>query len=468
MLCAAGATLLIGAVVLLIVLSSGGSESGGPEGDGGWDALDKGGRGGPKQRKINESIDRGVAFLKQKLQEGGTFYHAGSPPGGAHPGAAALAGLTLLECGVAPGDPSVQSALAIVRNHAPTMNFTYSIASSILFLDRLNNSKDSPADPNDVALIRNLALRLVAGQNRHAGWAYTCQPLAAEVEARLVGELQAGRFRPGNFFVPGQLADRDDNSIGQFATLALWQARKHGAPVRASLHAVGPRYRSKQNADGSWNYNDRTPVVRDTSTCAGLIGLAVANGVADEHDAPVPGMNKGTVQDLSKDPAVQRGLQFLGRVVGKQPSVPQDERARRHQHTAGMEELLRRLENAPTLQEKQQIAQQLLAFDSAPKLRGIYFDGDNWGDLYFLWSLERMAVIYDLRLIEGKDWYEWGAEIILANQQADGSWRERFPGVPDTCFALLFLKRANVVKDLTDKLRNARAGAAVQALPRKS
>ena len=94
-----------------------------------------------------------------------------------------------------------------------------------------------------------------------------------------------------------------------------------------------------------------------------------------------------------------------------------------------MEELLRRLENAPTLQEKQQIAQQLLAFDSAPKLRGIYFDGDNWGDLYFLWSLERMAVIYDLKLIEGKDWYEWGAEIILANQQADGGWRERFPNL---------------------------------------
>jgi hypothetical protein len=41
----------------------------------------------------------------------------------------------------------------------------------------------------------------------------------------------------------------------------------------------------------------------------------------------------------------------------------------------------------------------------------------------------------------------------VASQKADGSWDDRFPGVPDTCFALLFLKRANLVKDLTDTLR---------------
>ncbi|HYT92699.1 MAG TPA: hypothetical protein VEL76_28540, partial [Gemmataceae bacterium] len=105
---------------------------------------------------------------------------------------------------------------------------------------------------------------------------------------------------------------------------------------------------------------------------------------------------------------------------------------------------------------------ELAQLDNAPLMRGMYFDGDNWGDLYFLWSLERMAVIYDLKKIEDKDWYAWGSGIILANQSGDGSWRERFPGVPDTCFALLFLVRANVVKDLTDKLRQARVAAAAR------
>jgi len=84
--------------------------------------------------------------------------------------------------------------------------------------------------------------------------------------------------------------------------------------------------------------------------------------------------------------------------------------------------------------------------------RGTILGFEAWGDLYYLWSLERVAVTYNLRTIGGKDWYAWGAPIILANQQADGSWSDRFPGVPDTCFALLFLNRANVVQDLTRNL----------------
>jgi hypothetical protein len=59
-------------------------------------------------------------------------------------------------------------------------------------------------------------------------------------------------------------------------------------------------------------------------------------------------------------------------------------------------------------------------------------------------------VIYNLKTIGGKDWHRWGVELILANQQADGSWRGEFAeGGCDTCFALLFLRKANVAEDLT-------------------
>jgi hypothetical protein len=37
--------------------------------------------------------------------------------------------------------------------------------------------------------------------------------------------------------------------------------------------------------------------------------------------------------------------------------------------------------------------------------------------------------------------------------------------VCDTCFALLFLKRANMVKDLTDKLRAVGRAPAISAAP---
>ena len=55
----------------------------------------------PRQKEINTAVDRGVAYLDKRLAEGGKFYAVGDPAGGAHPGAVALLGLTLLECGAA-------------------------------------------------------------------------------------------------------------------------------------------------------------------------------------------------------------------------------------------------------------------------------------------------------------------------------------------------------------------------------
>jgi hypothetical protein len=65
-----------------------------------------------------------------------------------------------------------------------------------------------------------------------------------------------------------------------------------------------------------------------------------------------------------------------------------------------------------------------------------------------------MAVVYDLKEISGIPWYSWGAERLLKAQAANGSWPggEFGAGGCDTCFALLFLKRANVAPDLTELL----------------
>jgi hypothetical protein len=77
-------------------------------------------------------------------------------------------------------------------------------------------------------------------------------------------------------------------------------------------------------------------------------------------------------------------------------------------------------------------------------------------NLYYLWSIERVGVLYQLKTIEGKDWYNWGADQLLPKQQPSGAWN--VPGYPghnqviDTCFVLLFLRQANLAKDLTSKL----------------
>jgi hypothetical protein len=79
-------------------------------------------------------------------------------------------------------------------------------------------------------------------------------------------------------------------------------------------------------------------------------------------------------------------------------------------------------------------------------------------NLYFLWSVERVAVLYNVPTIGKKDWYRWGVEMLVANQSpATGEWPEGggYPGANPTiktCFALLFLRGANLASDLTDRL----------------
>jgi hypothetical protein len=458
LLLSAGVGLLLLAVILVVVSKAGKGGEDEDEDDPNAPPMSK------SQRKINKAIQRGVAYLKNRLLDGSQLYSSGdNRGGGANPGAVALAGLTLLECGTSADDPAVQQALKSVRGQARQLTFTYSISLAILFLDRFNNPKERKVDANDRELIKNMALRLIAGQNRNAGWGYYCDVLTSYSEQNLLKQLREDNFQPGTFSGSGGLLkDRDDNSIGQFATLALWAARKHGVPVRPCLQPVEARYRPRQRGDGSWQYNEMVPFARDTSTCAGLIGLAVARGVEAEAQ---PSQGKPPADDITRDPAVQNGLRYLANIIGKTQNLSEAEQTRRRQHTERIERLMRQMEAAPDLMTKQRLALELRQLDWAPSLRGIYIDGDNWGDLYFLWSLERMAVIYDLKLIEGKDWYAWGSDIIVSNQEDDGSWSERFPGVPDTCFALLFLRRANIVKDLTDKLRERRLAAPAAAAP---
>jgi hypothetical protein len=65
---------------------------------------------------------------------------------------------------------------------------------------------------------------------------------------------------------------------------------------------------------------------------------------------------------------------------------------------------------------------------------------------YYLYALERVGMLYDTPFVGNHDWYLDGARVILNAQKPDGSWAESGPATMrptwDTCFAILFLKRA--------------------------
>jgi len=57
---------------------------------------------------------------------------------------------------------------------------------------------------------------------------------------------------------------------------------------------------------------------------------------------------------------------------------------------------------------------------------------------YYLYGLERVGAFFERPTIGGRDWYWEGARYLVAQQQGAGEWHDQ----SDTCFAVLFLKRA--------------------------
>jgi hypothetical protein len=414
------------------------------------------------QAAINTAIQKGMQYLQGSQNPSGGWgkgTKAGND-GGWAVGYASLAGLTLIECGIPTTDPGLQAAAKGVRAYYQDLDCTYELSLAILFLDRMG-------DKSDRAKIQFMAGRLIAGQTPTGGWGYKVPGKSREDIDKLISALkklsptQTGndpspRQRPGSVglcikmsddyfpkpeapFDPvkaraaavamlpqgmkrlpifGDLAplllDADDppkkewdavtpttdNSNTHFAILGLWASRKYDVPTDRSFSLLVKRFRTSQGPNGSWSYNfvkagqNGPPGM----TCIALLGLAV--GFVLNSDPTVR---------PEKDVSVINAFTGLSNVVG-QP--------------AG------RIDGRPT--------------------------PESVGGLYFLWGMERIAVLYDVGQLDNKDWYMWGAEILLCHQKTDGSWEKGgYPGehpVINTCLALLFLKRANLTPDLSRRL----------------
>ena len=470
---------------------------------------------GVNQKRIDAAIEKGVQYLKNTQNPNGTW------PGPRPIGYTALAGLTLLECKVKTNDAYVQKAANYIRNNVGQLEDTYELALAILFLDRIGSPTDrariqgmalrltagqneaggwtykchklSPPDmqqlltflkshrPEGAAPLRGVN---VAGGEPGKPMTPSGDTLPKQVTGNpddpfkqladlleLPRGLSNSKDEPGSrptgdkadpkqppINKPGEAPPSDkpapsdpakpmgkgdspvkgaspekgkkpapvnpnmlppplralpvvgvnaskgkqkakhgggDNSNTQFALLGLWAARRHDVPTEYSLLLGKQRFDISQNKEGGWGYLMGQPSTK-TMTCVGLIGLAMGHGA-------LAGDGKAT----SQDPAIQDGLRALSKHIGTPSKDP----------------------------------------NAKPPME----------NMYFLWSLERVAMLYDLKTIGGKDWYGWGAQILLPNQHADGHWLgSNYPGhTPhlDTCFALLFLKRSNLVPDLTENLR---------------
>jgi hypothetical protein len=316
-----------------------------------------------------------------------------------------LIGLTLLECGAGADDPDVLDIAEELRKAGPSLRKTYAISAVLFFFNRWNAAR--PLAEADSKLARSLGLRLCAGQIELGVWRYDCPNLTAEQEQDLLAKLEAGSPPPG---APGGFYSMSNS---QFAMLALWGARKHGLPVRETLLRAAAHFHRSQFPDGHWIYDNayNPGVLWTTATAAGLMALAMEKALLEDSEFQRTGP---AVKAPEKRADVAKAFEFVGRSVGRKKGDPGG---------------------------------------ASHGYAGTIFQADAWGDLYYLWTIERLGMIYGMARIEGKDWYEWGYPIVLEHQKPDGSWKDKHQPQVDTCFALLFLKRANLAQDLAAKLQ---------------
>lgn len=435
---------------------------------------------------VQAAITKGVQFLGASRN---TWFNDK-----AHPlGYVALGGLTLLECKAQQGEPTIQLAADATRRMALNSDQTYEIALAILFLDRLGDVRDRP-------LIQALAARLIAGQASGGGYSYKCPILSPMETSQLLAflertrprgspapsqsdeasydkplinpldpfaKMEPGKDRPPEVAAPeaampeagigkeGDLVSQPpkirpksrlsttatvrlekpainpammlparlqqipavinqgrekenliltfpeaiptDQSNLQFAILGMWAARRHGVASDRALLVADARLRKLQAPDGRWEYDNRKNY-HEPMICAGMLGLVIGNAVHYPHPGHL-------AQAIEGDRQIALAIQALGKIVSDPKSTA----------------------DAPPV------------------------------SVFLLWSVERVAVLFNFTTIDGKDWYGWGAQSLIKNQQPDGSWNNGlYPGTSlhtDTCFSLLFLVRSNLVREISEYIQ---------------
>jgi hypothetical protein len=394
--------------------------------------------------RVNRAIDRGLAFLRN--------HDKGLKLPQRYEG---LLGLTLLECGVPTTNPLVVRLAESLRAQAPRLTATYELSTAIFFFDRLGRGEDG-------GLIPTLAERLVDGQDEGGTWSYWC-PLRASESGPLFSPVGGGQ---GRARIQWRAPNSGDHSNTQFATLALWIARRHRSTwdIQEALARVAQHFRDVQETDGCWGYTSRqVPRPPSFSGPSAATGGQPFRGFGGSWAQD--GRRSWTGFDDGKFVPFRPGGLGLGPmpnpqpILRGQPAAPPTKARPMFSSSSTCAGLLALAvghalghgRGSQALNDQAVVAALRYlgkAIADAPDRKGVRLL-DGLDDAYTLWSIERVGTLYSLQHIGKKAWYPWAAEWLVRAQLANGSWQHGCGDVADTCFALLVLRRSNLAPDLT-------------------
>lgn len=356
-------------------------------------------------KRVEAAITKGVAHLKAQQREDGTW----KPHGDYRIGTTALAVFTLLACGVPADDKAVRRGLDWIFEQAPTR--TYEQATCLMAIDRAYMPAEELHALESGKELRAFTRRLPP---KRMAWA---RRVAAELEANA-----AGGGGSWGYPSPSTSALRFDTSNTQYAVLGLRAAARLGHDVRERTWLGVIRHCHE---------------VRQRKAPKGEVSI-VRQGTAIPSEASADRIGVVKVPEVA-------GFAYA--------TIEAHDHVSSSMTCAGIAMLL------IARHELQRMESKKLKGKVAQEVEDMIAGGWAWLDAhwamdrnamhpthrwywYFLYSLERAAVLDRVKRVGGKDWYFEGAMQLLARQGAKGDWN--LPGgdeTPPTCFGLLFLKR---------------------------
>lgn len=385
--------------------------------------------------EINACIRKGVVWLRERQRPDGSFPGLGDnnrtyAPGKVDPAVyelTALALLALLKCDVTPKDPAIGKGFDYLKANAP-LTGAYGYATALMAIEAKYASKEAiasgeggrlesrpkPVKPSraDKAWAVELTNQILLLQAANGGWRYSYAP----------PDMEGGK--------PGTA----DVSATQYALMGLKTARRMGIPVKPEVFYQAADYLlAQQDPDGprvSRITRDDAPASAEEVAGYGdrCRGWAYMRGNRDPFHAQACG-------SMTCAGLVAMLICRSECLEDRQTRAP--ERARRlSQMEQSIWDGLAWLSNHWSMENA-----------GKPPGDGHYEQG------YYLYALERVGVMADLRFIgPGHDWYLEGARVwtskMTHEEDEKGFWgfsRARPQAeTQDTPYGLLFLRQASL------------------------
>jgi len=341
------------------------------------------------RKQVNAAIDAGVKHLRTLQLEDGSYKPHGKWP----VGSTALAVLTLAACDVPRTDPAIENAVAYMVKQDPKR--TYALGLSLMAFEKAygvgpaRRRRVAGIPPARLAWCKKMFERLVAISLPPTQWVYArhntryiARPDASNTQYGVLG-LRAGA---------GLGFDVSEKTwLGVIKAFERFR-EKRARPTSVSLLREGKGLSEAETVRAlplGFRYHDRHAAGWGSMTSAGIACLAIAR-----HQLRL--LRSGKLVEKDVGSMIAGGWAWLDKHWGMD--------------------------------------------------RNPYHHGGRWF-YYYLYSIERAGILTSVKRVGNRDWYFEGAVQLLARQknrekEKDAYWGGKKEHIAETCFALLFLKRA--------------------------